>query len=262
MMRLLKRLSDGDFELVSFNDDNLPPYAILSHTWVEGQEVTYNELVAGIGKEKTGYDKIRFCGAQAAADGLEYFWIDTCCIDKSTSHELSTAINSMFRWYQCASKCYVYLSDVFVPEEVADTEAFCITWKGTFQRSRWFTRGWTLQELLAPPYVEFFSHEGRRLGSKVSLEQEIHETTKIPIEALRGQSLTEFSVEERMSWAAQRTTTLKEDKVYCLLGIFGVFLSLIYGEGEAYATLRLREEIQRRQEGQGTERLHDLSGAS
>jgi hypothetical protein len=262
MMRLIERLPSGDFELVSFDDEIPPPYAILSHTWTEGQEVTYSELVARTGKDKTGYDKIRFCGGRAAADNLQYFWVDTCCIDKSTSHELSTAINSMFRWYQRASKCYVYLSDVVVPEEVADAEAFRITWTAAFRGSRWFTRGWTLQELLAPPCVEFFSKNGKRLGSRISLEQEIHEITKIATEALRGQSLAEFSVEDRMSWAAQRTTTLKEDKVYCLLGIFGVFLPLIYGEGEAYATLRLREEIERRQEGQGTERLHDLSGAS
>ncbi|KAH7061021.1 kinesin light chain 1 [Paraphoma chrysanthemicola] len=258
-MRLLRRLSSGDFEVASFNDENPPPYAILSHTWTEGQEVTYNELVAGTGKDKTGYDKIRFCGGRAAADGLQYFWVDTCCIDKSTSHELSTAINSMFRWYQRASKCYVYLSDVVVPEEVADAEVFRIMWAEAFRRSQWFTRGWTLQELLAPPCVEFFSKNGKRLGSRISLEQEIHKITKIATGALRGKSLAGFSVEERMSWAAQRTTTLKEDKVYCLLGIFGVFLSLIYGEGEAYAALRLREEIERRQQGQGTARLHDLS---
>jgi hypothetical protein len=260
-MRLLKRSLRDDFQLISFNDDDVPPYAILSHTWTEGQEVTYNELVTDTGKDKTGYDKIRFCGRQAAADGLEYFWVDTCCIDKSTSDELSTAINSMFRWYQRASKCYVYLSDVVVPEEVADAKAFRITWEGGFCRSRWFTRGWTLQELLAPPCVEFFSKNGKSLGSRISLELEIHKITKIPIAALRGQSLTEYSVEERMSWAAQRKTTLKEDKVYCLLGMFGVFLSLIYGEGEAYATVRLREEIERRQEGEGTEKLHNLSGA-
>ncbi|KAF2623299.1 kinesin light chain 1 [Macroventuria anomochaeta] len=262
MMRLLKHLPGGGFGLVSFSDDDPPPYVIFSHTWIEGQEVTYNELVAGTGKEKTGYDKIRFCGERAAEDGFGYFWVDTCCINKSTSDELSTAINSMFRWYQRASKCYVYLSDVFVLDKVADAEASWIPWNGAFRRSRWFTRGWTLQELLAPPCVEFFSKEGKQLGSRISLEQEIHEITKIPIGVLRGQNLAEFSVEERMSWAAQRTTTLKEDKVYCLLGIFGVFLSLIYGEGEAYATLRLREEIHRRQEGQKTERLHDLSVSS
>jgi hypothetical protein len=259
-MRLLKRSSGGGFELISFSDGDAPPYAILSHTWVEGQEVTCSELVAGIRKDKAGYNKIRFCVDRAAEDDLQYSWVDTCCIDKSTSHELSTAINSMFRWYQRAKKCYVYLSDVQVPDEVIDAQAFRITWKEAFRRSRWFTRGWTLQELLAPATVEFFSKEGKRLGNRISLEQEIHEVTKIPIRALRGQHLSEFSVEERMNWAADRTTALKEDKVYCLLGIFGVFLSPIYGEGEAYATLRLRDEIQRRQEGRGIEGLQDLTG--
>jgi hypothetical protein len=218
---------------------------------MDGQEVTYNELLAGTGTDKHGHAKIRFCGERAAADSLEYFWVDTCCIDKSTSDELSTAINSMFRWYQRAAKCYVYLTDVLVPEEATTPEAFRISWEQAFQCSRWFTRGWTLQELLAPASVEFFSPDGKRLGSKVSLEQEIHSVTGIPIEALRGQRLSEFSIKERMSWTAKRTTTLKEDKVYCLLGIFTVFLSLIYGEGEEYATLRLEEEIHKRQQERG-----------
>ena len=222
--------------------------------------IMFSELLAGTRKDKASYNKIRFCVDRAAEDGLQYSWVDTCCINKSTSDELSTAINSMFRWYQRASKCYVYLSDVQVPDEVIDAQAFRITWEEAFRRSRWFTRGWTLQELLAPATVEFFSKEGKRLGNRISLEREIHEITKIPIRVLRGQSLTKFSVEERMSWAAKHRTTLKEDKVYCLLGIFGVFLSPIYGEGEAYATLRLKEEIQKRQEGRGTEGLQDLTG--
>ncbi|KAH7380145.1 heterokaryon incompatibility protein-domain-containing protein [Pyrenochaeta sp. MPI-SDFR-AT-0127] len=248
-MRLLKCLPGDDyFELISVSDDHAPPYAILSHTWTDGQEVTYNELLAETGTDKRGYAKIRFCGERAAADGLEYFWVDTCCIDKATNDELCTAINSMFRWYQRAAKCYVYLTDVSVPEEVNNAEAFPISWKQAFRRSRWFTRGWTLQELLAPTSVEFFSQDGKRLGSRVSLEQEIHEITRIPIGALRGVTLTEFSVDARMSWAARRTTTVKEDKVYCLLGIFEVFLPLIYGEGEDHATLRLKEEIQKQQD--------------
>ena len=260
-MRLLRRTANGDLEVISFSDDNLPPYAILSHTWTEGQEVTYNELVARTRKEKSGYRKIHFCIDRAAEDGLQYSWVDTCSIDKSTNYELSTAINSMFRYYQHARKCYVYLSDVEVPDEVNDPHAFQITWVEAFRRSRWFTRGWTLQELLAPPTVEFFSKEGKRLGSRISLEQKIYEITKIPIEALRAQRpLSEFSNEERMRWAANRITTLKEDKVYCLLGIFGVFLPLIYGEGEVYATQRLEEEIQKRQAGRGTESLQDLTG--
>ena len=259
-MRLLKRLPDGDFQLVSVSNDQPPPYAILSHTWADGQEVTYSELVAGAGKDKTGFAKIRFCSERVEADGLEYCWVDTCCIDKSTSDELSTAINSMFRWYQRASKCYVYLSDVSVPDEISDAEAYPIAWQETFGRSRWFTRGWTLQELLAPASVEFFSEQGKRLGTRVSLEQKLHDITQIPIAALRGRPLGEFSVEDRMSWAAGRMTTRQEDKVYCLLGIFGVFLSLIYGEGEAYATLRLKEEIQKRQEGRSIGSLRNLSG--
>jgi hypothetical protein len=258
-MRLLKCLSDNNFELISFDDESLPPYAILSHTWIDGEEVTYNDLVAGIDRNKSGYAKIRFCGEQAATDGLQYFWVDSCCIDKASNVELSTALNSMFRWYQGASKCYVFLSDVSVPKEVINAEGSHITWKEAFRRSRWFTRGWTLQELLAPATVEFFSREGKRLGSRLSLERDVHQITKLPISVLRGKNLAEFSVEERMSWATGRVTTIKEDKVYCLLGIFGVFLSLIYGEGEAYAMLRLREEIQKRQKGQGSKSLHGLS---
>jgi hypothetical protein len=253
-MRLLKPRADGDFELVSFdNDDDLPPYAILSHTWTEGQEVTYNELLDGKGRHKTGFEKIRFCGERAAADGLQYFWVDTCCIDKSTNNELNTAINSMFRWYQRSFRCYVYLSDVSIPVEIPNAPDFPVKWLEVFRRSRWFKRGWTLQELLAPATVEFFSKEGKGLGDKISLEREIQQATKIPVEALRGKAFAEFSVDERMSWAAARTTTLKEDQVYCLLGLFEVFLPLIYGEGEAHATLRLREEIQKRHQGQETQ---------
>jgi hypothetical protein len=255
-MRLLQCLPDGTFTLTSFYDEPPPyPYAILSHTWIEGQEVTYHELRAGPATGKTGFDKIRFCGKQAAADGLQYFWVDSCCIDRSVSDELSTAINSMFRWYRDASRCYVYLSDVSVSDEVTDAT----TWVEDFRRSRWFRRGWTLQELLAPVNVEFFSKEGIHLGSKISLDQEIHEITRIPLNALRGLPLAKFSIDERMSWAVSRSTSIKEDRVYCLFGIFGVFLPLIFGEGEAYARMRLTEEIQRRQEERPIEwRLSDL----
>ncbi|OAL56942.1 kinesin light chain 1 [Pyrenochaeta sp. DS3sAY3a] len=258
-MRLLKSLpGDGGFELSSFDDEHPPPYAILSHTWTTGQEVTYDDLLAGTGRDKTGYHKIRFCSERAAVDGLEYFWIDACCINRSISDELSSAINSMFRWYQRAVKCYVYLTDVSVLEEVTDAEAFRISWEQAFRCSRWFTRGWTLQELLAPASVEFFSQNGKRLGSRISLEQEIHDVTGIPVRALRAQRLKEFSVEERLSWAAERMTTRTEDKVYCLLGIFEVFMSLIYGEGEKNAMRRLTRKIRKRHETQTNIGIQDL----
>jgi hypothetical protein len=121
-MPLLRAKSDDDFELVTYITDGLPPYAIPSHTWTEGKEVTYDELLVDAGKGKAGYAKIRFCGERAAEDGLQYFWVDTCCINKATNNELSAAINSMFRWYQRASKCYVYLSDGQVPDEVIDVQ--------------------------------------------------------------------------------------------------------------------------------------------
>jgi hypothetical protein len=262
-MRLLKCSSEDHFELVDVDDDDPPPYAILSHTWItsqsESQEVTYDELVAGARKDKLGYNKIRFCSRRAAADGLEYSWIDTCCINKSTINELSAAINSMFRWYQRASKCYVYLTDVSTAAETTDAETSRV-WEDEFRRSRWFTRGWTLQELVAPASVDFFSTEEKWLGDRTTLEKEVHAITKIPLDVLRGRSLAEITIKERMSWVAGRNTTVQEDQVYCLLGIFGVFLPLNYGEGAINARLRLLEEIQKRQEGRGLDRLHDLCG--
>jgi len=197
-MRLLQYNNDGDFSLTQFAENDIPKYAILSHRW-GAEEVTYNDLLKGTGKSKAGYRKIRFCGEQARRDGLQYFWVDTCCIDKSSSAELSEAINSMFRWYQKATRCYVYLSDVSTLEQkVSDTSAEC-DWESAFRASKWFTRGWTLQELLAPRSVEFFSREGKRLGDKRTLEYQIHEITGVPATALRENSLSQFDVDERFS---------------------------------------------------------------
>ncbi|KAI9764474.1 MAG: hypothetical protein M1840_008400 [Geoglossum simile] len=242
-MRLLRHEDDGEFSLVEFVGKNIPCYAVLSHTWgSDDEEVTFNDLVNGAGKSKAGYRKICFCGKQAANDGLQFFWVDTCCIDKSSSAEVSEAINSMFRWYQDAARCYVYLSDVSVSTSDGDGE-FSRRWKPAFKKSRWFTRGWTLQELIAPTSVEFFSKEKQRLGDKQSLEQTLHETTGIAIEALRGSPLSHFSVDERMSWAAKRQTKREEDKAYSLLGIFEIHMPLIYGEGPEKALIRLQKEI-------------------
>ncbi|KAH8585897.1 heterokaryon incompatibility protein-domain-containing protein [Bisporella sp. PMI_857] len=112
-MRLLKYNNDGRFSLIQFFDD-IPQYAILSRTWGL-EEVTFQDMKEGNGTSKAGFDKIRFYGEQARHDGWQYFWVDTCCIDKSSSAELSEAINSMFQWYRNAAKCYVYLLDVPSP---------------------------------------------------------------------------------------------------------------------------------------------------
>jgi len=244
-MRLLLCSDTGTFSLTKdlVGDDPIPPYAILSHTWKEGQEVTFKDLMDGTGKSKTGYHKIQFCGQQAKRDGLQYFWVDTCCIDKSNQVELHEAINSMFRWYQNAAKCYVYLSDVSTAKRKASYHFSELTWEPAFRESKWFTRGWTLQELLAPGSVEFFSREGKRLGDKRSLERQIHGITGIAVPALRGIPLYEFDIEERLLWAKHRKTTRKEDNAYSLLGIFDIHMSLIYGEGEENAFKRLRKKI-------------------
>ena len=190
-MRLLEFKNNSEFSLTEDLIDNIPPYAILSHMWgADTEEVNFKDLIGGTGESKSGYRKIRFCGEQASRDELQYFWVDTCCIDKSNSTELSEAINSMFCWYRGAAKCYVYLPDVstHTPDESDYSSGF--TWESAFRKSRWFTRGWTLQELIAPASVEFFSREGIRLGDKKPLEQQLHKITGIPIKVLQGTPLS------------------------------------------------------------------------
>jgi ankyrin repeat protein len=229
-MRLLRIEIDGNLSLVERSDSGIPPYAILSHTWGRDEdEVTFKDWNDGISKSKSGYKKIQSCGEQAAKDGLEYFWIDTLCIDKSSSAELSEAINSMYLWYEAADVCYAYLDDV--PS------------KKSFLESRWFTRGWTLQELVAPEKVIFFDDEWNPLGSRVELRTSVSQCTGIPTTLLSGtENLDAFSVAQRMSWAARRQTKRIEDRAYCMLGLFDIQMPLIYGEGST-AFVRLQEEI-------------------
>lgn len=179
-MRLLRRSTDGALSLTDdLFDQDIPEYVILSHTWgAARQEVTFQDFQSKSTrqrKSKAGYAKIQFCSDQAARDGYDYFWIDTCCIDKTNNVELTEAINSMFRWYREAARCYVYLSDV----QVTGTENN--DWQDDFRKSKWFTRGWTLQELLAPETVEFFSSDNIRLGDKTSLGGESTGPLELPL---------------------------------------------------------------------------------
>jgi hypothetical protein len=245
-MRLLLRSNTGEFSLTKdwVGDESIPPYAILSHTWgADDEEVTFEDLKNGTGKDRPGYEKILFCGEQAKQDGLQYFWIDTCCINKANHTELSQAINSMFRWYRKATKCYAYLSDVTSSSSRIHDESNPQPWESDFRKSRWFKRGWTLQELLAPISVEFFSCERTRLGDKSTLQHCIHDITGIAVLALQGAPLSQLAVNERLSWIERRQTKLEEDEAYSLLGIFNVHMPLIYGEGKDNAFRRLKEEI-------------------
>ncbi|CAN9285142.1 unnamed protein product, partial [Alternaria alternata] len=243
-MRLLKYEEDGRLTITSFDDDAILRYAILSHTWgADAEEVTFADLAKGDGKHKPGYNKIRYCGEQAQQDGLQYFWIDTCCIDKSDKAELSSAIQSMFRWYQNATKCYVYLSDVSARKRKFDDMNTRSTWEPAFRSSRWFTRGWTLQELLAPSIVEFFSQEWKKLGDRTSLKLIIEKVTGIPYGVFDGTPLSRFSVEERLRWKGDRQTKREEDAWYSLSGIFDIEIAPAYSEGAASAFKRLKGEI-------------------
>jgi hypothetical protein len=255
-MRLLKYEKNQELSIAEFDEDTKPPYAILSHRWgADADEVTFEDVVGNTGKNKHGYAKIRFCGEQAQRDGFQHFWIDTCCINKANKAELSLAIQSMFRWYRNAARCYAYLSDVPASPSEADTAPKVLTWELDFRRSEWFARGWTLQELLAPSSVDFFTREWEKLGDKRSLIQQVHEVTGIPHLALQGAALSQFSINERLRWSEHRHTTRPEDKAYSLLGVVDVDLAPCYGEGVDGAFRRLHDEIHR------TERcIQDLRG--
>ncbi|KAK6076562.1 vegetative incompatibility protein HET-E-1 [Seiridium cupressi] len=248
-MRLLKIEDDGSLSFTKDLVRGIPPYAILSHTWGDDdQEIQYQDIIQGIGKEKEGYRKIEFCRKQASIHDLQHFWVDRCCINKTNFTELSEAITSMFRWYQDATRCYVYLLDVSFrgDDGAAEEELRRPTWKSDLRKSRWFTRGWTLQESIAPAHVEFFAAKGKIeqwLGDKKGLHQLLCDITDIPTGAFRRGLMAEFTIEERMSWIKGRATTRPEDLAYCLFGIFDVQLPILYGEGQTKALERLRKEV-------------------
>lgn len=250
-MRLLYYRKDGEFGVTDdlTDADATFSYAILSHTWGQDEEeLSFEDLAMSRGKDKDGYKKLQLCGEQAQRDGLQYFWVDTCCINKANKAEHSLAIRSMFRWYQKAAKCYVYLPDVSASLLGTGGDASSPLWHTEFRQSRWFTRGWTLQELLAPSTVEFFSGGWHKLGDRVSLKSQIHDVTTIPHEVLGGTPLSQLSVDERFRWIQNRHTKLKEDAAYSLSGIFDVEMVPVYGEGIEEAFRRLRHEIQKREE--------------
>ena len=192
-------------------------------------------MLGGHGKRKTGYVKIQQCAKLAVADDFEYVWVDTCCINKSSSAELSEAINSMYRWYQNAGRCYAYLTDV--PNDSGPQKV-----QSAMRASRWFTRGWTLQELIAPKHLVFYATDWTELDTKSTWKHLIFEITGVDVKVLDGAEPGTISVARRMSWASRRRTTRIEDLAYCLLGLFDVNMPMLYGEG-IKAFLRLQEEI-------------------
>ena len=258
-MRLLNTLH-GDIR--EFLGANVPNYAILSHRWEE-DEVTLKDMQNGTADRKRGYWKVNMASKLAMLDGWGYVWIDTCCIDTSSSAELSEAINSMFDYYAKADICYVFLTDVDAdchtsPSERkrilenknrrwhdAESVPMTLEVQAAFRSSSWFQRGWTLQELVAPKIVRFYDRSITFVGDKFHLADILADITGIDCEILKDPSrLTDVSTADRLSWAASRVTTRTEDRAYCLLGLLGVSMPLLYGEGEK-CFARLQEEIAR-----------------
>ncbi|KAI0022651.1 heterokaryon incompatibility protein-domain-containing protein [Xylariomycetidae sp. FL0641] len=241
-------------ELEDFSH-GIPPYAILSHTWEYDQEISFQEWQQDRHNvcDRTGYTKIQNACAQAQQRGLDYLWVDTNCIDKSSSAELSEAINSMFSWYQQTQVCFVYLSDV-TTTAAATLPAQSMTCgeeppppqHSPLSEARWWSRGWTLQELLAPNKLVFFSGSWEPIGvinkaDGATSKNTPYQDFTTSVSAITGigrvfllglQSLSEASIALRMSWAASRVTTRVEDMSYCLMGLFGINMPLLYGEGE------------------------------
>ncbi|KAF2117895.1 heterokaryon incompatibility protein-domain-containing protein [Lophiotrema nucula] len=213
-MRLLNATTRSVHDFQS--SDDIPDFAILSHTWGE-EECTLQMMDDPKVVRRKGYEKIKLSCSQALRDGLQWVWVDTCCIDKSSTAELSEAINSMFRWYRNAKVCYAYLSDI------GDISELPI--------SRWFTRVWTLQELIAPRNMRFYDSAWRCIGTKTELAAMLSQTSGIDHFVLTSGKYKHIQIATKMSWAAKRKTTRIEDQSYCLLGI------------SAKAFVRLQEEI-------------------
>ncbi|KAL8672093.1 MAG: hypothetical protein Q9168_003425 [Polycauliona sp. 1 TL-2023] len=259
-MRLLQTKT---LEFGEFLDSQIPPYAILSHRWGE-KEVSYKEMrkvqkntfggrshAAAAQKMGQGMAKIKNFCLVACRDGWDWAWIDTCCIDKRSSAELSESINAMYKWYKRSGWCYIFLSDFrkSTPQDRATAGHDSQDWHTSFQKSEWFTRGWTLQELLAPhpSNISFLDINWTCIGNLGDLADEVAASTGISTKYLCGLNtwyrLQNASVAQKMCWASRRNTSREEDIAYCLLGLFNVHMPLLYGEGAAKAFYRLQVEI-------------------
>ena len=238
LMREGKKV-DRRTKVLEFGDDEGTKYSILSHRWIK-QEVDYNEVVklAKMDEEertevrqRDGYRKILQSCEQTKKDGYKWLWVDTCCIDKRSSAELSEAINSMYRWYENSRICYAYLHDV-------TDSSF-----PTAGRPEWFSRGWTLQEMIAPRDLRFFNKDWHPIGDKRTLALTLQTITRVPQHILKeGLSSNRPCVAQIMSWAAYRKTTRVEDRAYSLMGLLDVNMPMLYGEGKK-AFHRLQLEI-------------------
>lgn len=224
-------------------------YAILSHRWI-GLEITFDRLpgyAAELRKNRDRplqpiqLDKIRGACQIARSQGLQWMWIDNCCINKANAVEEAESINSMFRWYSDAQVCITYLGDVRATHGPLGVETFRSAETG--RPSVWFTRGWTLQELLAPENMQFYDMNWEFLGTKQNLAPALEEITGINTKYLTGEAdFRQASIAAKMSWMAGRETARVEDIAYSLLGLLDIMMTPQYGEGMR-AFMRLQHTL-------------------
>ncbi|KAK4446153.1 vegetative incompatibility protein HET-E-1 [Podospora aff. communis PSN243] len=237
----MRLINAHTLELKAFLGQDVPPYAILSHTW-NADEFSLQDFENGRNRDVEAFQKISESCRLARELGLHHVWIDTCCIDKTSSAELSEAINSMFQWYQNAEICFAHLSDLPSRQEpvgeLAETHL-----ENDLVGCKWFTRGWTLQELIAPTTVHFLDSSWNFRGTKAQLVDKLAEITGIRLSVLQANDdLYLVPAVEKMAWASRRSTSRLEDMAYCLMGIFDVNMPLLYGEG-GKSFRRLQEEV-------------------
>jgi hypothetical protein len=238
----MRLINTETLKMEEFGLDNAPRYAILSHRWLKPEEeLTYQKIQDPEKVDECslkGYRKVALFCREALRYGYDWGWVDSCCINKDSSTELTEAINSMYPWYRDSAVCYVHLDDFSANEVDLDSAAEL---RRALSECSWFTRGWTLQELIAPSKVLFFDRDWEYFGSKRGLANIISSITRIDVGLLRNETrLESFSIAQKMSWAAFRQTTRPEDRAYSLLGLFGITLPSVYGEGhEAFYRLQV-----------------------
>ncbi|KAF4913378.1 Vegetative incompatibility protein HET-E-1 [Colletotrichum fructicola] len=223
-----------------------PLYAVLSHTWGP-EEVMYEDLVGDRSKAvaKAGFTKIReACRIAFEEYHLEYLWTDTCCTDRKNEAELNASINSSFRRFRSAALCIAYLSDFdYDPSSAHPKVDNSQLPYQLLRQSRWFTRSWTIQELIAPVRLLFYSRQWELFQERSQLVQLLYHITGIDPYALVGGDPAKIPVARRMYWAASRNATRLEDLAYSLHGLFDVEVAPNYGEGDTNAFIRLQEAI-------------------
>jgi hypothetical protein len=246
----MRLLPTSNLTLHEFFNESVPSYGILSHTWEESGEISYQDILnlSPLLKAKSGYTKIINCVRKMKELGHDYMWVDTCCIDKRSSAELSESINSMYQWYKNSEVRLAYMADVHCDASLDRSgveKANYLEKYPNFQKIRCFTRGWTLQELIAPANVIFYDSEWEFIAKIQDISKVVERFTEILAPVLVFGITEYYCVAEKMKWASRRKTTRREDMAYCLLGIFNINMPLLYGEGNK-AFERLQEEILRR----------------